>query len=87
MSLATWPRGGECRVAVDHWWVACLHGHRVGVLKAGAGLLPPSQFLGLQLPVRIALTFFSIIFAFPYKPSLSIRTELSCINRNLAPRD
>ena len=35
----------------------------------------------------LLLFFFSIIFAFPYKPSLSIRTELSCVSRNLATGD
>lgn len=37
--------------------------------------------------LELLLLFFSIIFAFPYKPSLSIRTELSCISRNLATGD
>lgn len=65
MSLATWPWGGACRVAVDRWWVACLHGHGVGVLKAGAGILPPSQFLGLQFPVKMLLFFFQLFLLSP----------------------
>ena len=53
MWLAAWPRSGEHRVAAGHWWVR-LGPHAtvcvdtvLGVLSTGAGLLPPSQCLGL----------------------------------------
>lgn len=44
-------------------WVACLHGHGVGVLKAGAGYFPP-HILGASVPVKMLL-FFSIILLSP----------------------
>lgn len=67
-------------------WPVCM-GMGLGCSGLVLACFHPHNSWGLQFPVRIALTFFSIIFAFPYKPSLSIRTELSCISRNLATGD